>query len=246
MKQRGFKKIREEEIPEVPELPEEYRRFRPLKAEEYGYSRLHAAKHCLWHDDEIIGCVRCGRITRQTTHCPNNTWKQACKPLKNPRHMPRIRNGKWECILCGKTATPGYSQSIFDTACPQGEQEPEEAVDRVEKLPELSEICKMHMKNHDIRESDTHYGCIRCGGIVSKKSAEPQWVWRKPCVQASRPEPAHRIKLCTGGWQCERCGFKGYKLFRGPCKKEPKFRQRAKNPDMRKKRARKRASKSKG
>ena len=52
-------------------------------------------------------------------------------------------------------------------------------------------------------------------------------------MQASKPDPAHRIKLCTGGWQCERCGFKGYKLFRGPCKKEPRFRQRVKKPDMR-------------
>ena len=142
MKQRGFKKIREEEIPEVPEPPEEYRRFRPLKAEEYAYSRLHAAKHCLWHDDEIIGCIRCGRITRQTTHCPNNTWKQPCRKLKNPCHKPRIRNGKWECLLCGKTATPGYSQSIFNTACPQGEQEQEEAVPRVEKYQNYQKYVK--------------------------------------------------------------------------------------------------------
>ena len=206
MKQRGFKRIREEEVPEVPAPPEAERNgdFRPLKAEEYAYSRLHADKHCLWHNDAVVGCIRCGRTSRKTSHCPNDIWKQPCNKLPTPCHRPRIRNGKWECMLCGKKAAFRYGQPIFQTTCPQGEAEQEKYESKQEKLPELSEICKMHMRKHDIKESDTHYGCTRCGKIVNKKSAEPQWVWRKPCVQASRPEPTHRIKLCTGGWQCER------------------------------------------
>ena len=232
LKQRGFKRIREQEIPEVPDIPKDDQEsdFKPLKAEDYAYSRLHAARHCLWHDESIIGCIRCGRISRKTSHCPNDIWKQPCR-LPVPCHRPRIRQGKWERMLCGKTATPGYCQSIFNTTCPHGEQEQEDAPQRAEQYPELSEIAKFHMKKHDIRESDTHYGCIRCGAIVNKKSAEPQWVWRKPCIDASKPDPPHRIKLCTGGWRCERCGLKGYKNFRTACKKQPRYRQRTKNPE---------------
>ena len=149
MKQRGFKRIRELEAPEQPELPEGERdnAFRPLEAEDYAYSRLHAARHCLWHDENLIGCIRCGKISRKTSHCPNDIWKQPCKKMPAPCHRPRIRQGKWQCLLCGKTATPGYCSSIFNTICPNGEQEQEDAPQRAEQYPELSEIAKFHMKN---------------------------------------------------------------------------------------------------
>ena len=66
---------------------------------------------------------------------------------------------------------------------------------------------------YDIRESVTHFGCIRCGKCVNKYSKHPDRIWRHKCIAATRPAPRHGIYITNGGWRCRRCQRKGNRLF---------------------------------
>ena len=84
------------------------------------------------------------------------------------------------------------------------------------------------MEKHDIRESNTHYGCIRCGKCTNKHSRHSDRTWKNTCIPIQRPYPKHDIQLRAGGWRCTNCNRKGNTLFHTACNERGTARYRIK------------------
>ena len=184
--------------------------WKPFNAEDYGYSRIHFRKHVLWEGPQHIACPRCGRKAKKTTKNMNATWQHECRRPPRPRHDPILENGKWKCRVCQQ-----HGRKLFTTHCEDNDNQHSD--DTIQEPEELTELTQRLMKNHEIRESETHYGCIRCGKCVNKYSRHPDRIWRQKCILPRRPPPKHDIQLEAGGWRCKNCTRKGNRLFHTPC-----------------------------
>ena len=166
----------------------------PFNAEEPGHSRIHFRKHVLWEGPLHIACPRCGRKTRKTTKNMNATWQHECRRPPRQRHDPALVNGKWKCRLCQEKG-----RKLFDSVCADNDSQHSDAT--IMESEEVPELAQRLMRQHETRESVTHFDCIRCGTCANKYSKHPDRGWRQKCDVATRPGPKHDIRIATRGWQ---------------------------------------------
>ena len=109
--------------------------WKPFRAEDYGYSRIHFRKHTLWEGPQHIACPRCGRRTKKTTKNMNATWQHECRRPPRPRHAPELVNGKWDCRVCHQKG-----RKLFTTTCDDNDSQHSDAtIQEPEDLPDLAQ-----------------------------------------------------------------------------------------------------------